>query len=186
MQIVLVYVIFLVLFLFKLLIFCDCIQKSKAGTNDDDINGDDCSKFTSSGSLMTGKGEEDWFKSFSHLFVPANLSKAFLRNHTSDGTIGSDDDDDDDDDEGGGFEDLETGQKYGGGHADNIDQSSKDDAVGAAERKLKKLALRAKFDAEYPFQNLLFFSIKMSSVIFEVGLVTNRVRVSVVLQLQTS
>lgn len=67
-----------------------------------------------------------------------------MRNELSEGTVGEDDE------VYGEFEDLETGEKYEGDHADDVGNSNKDDALAAEERKLKKLALRAKFDAQYP------------------------------------
>lgn len=54
----------------------------------------------------------------------------------------------------GDFEDLETGEVFKGTPEDN-DKSSGSFRMGddqeMEERRLKKLALRAKFDGQYPF-----------------------------------
>ncbi|KAL7122019.1 hypothetical protein ACP275_01G019700 [Erythranthe tilingii] len=76
-------------------------------------------------------------------FVTGDWSKASLRNQLSKGTDG-----DEDDEAFGDFEDLETGQKYESHGTDEVGGSRKDNDLAAEERKLKKLALRAKFDAQ--------------------------------------
>lgn len=119
-------------------------KKSKEGINDNDVDIDDCSKFVSNESPKNWRSE-DLIASIRDRFVTGDWSKASLRNQLSEGTVG----DDDDDAVFGEFEDLETGQKYEGDHADAMGGSSKDNALAAEERKLKKLALRAKFDAQY-------------------------------------
>lgn len=124
----------------------DYVQNSKKGINENDLDTDDCSKFITNGSLKDWKSE-DLIASIRDRFVTGDWSKASLRNQLPGGTIG----DNDDDAVFGEFEDLETGQKHESNHADGIKDSSKDDAVAAEERRLKKLALRAKFDAQYPF-----------------------------------
>lgn len=107
-------------------------------------------------------------------FVTGDWSKAQLRNQLSEGTVG----DDDDDEVFGDIEDLETGQKYEGSHADDAGNSSKDDALAAEERKLKKLALRAKFDAQYPFSHFVVpFDLDVYYHFFKLGLSTNWVGV---------
>ncbi|XP_042035719.1 ribosome biogenesis protein bms1-like [Salvia splendens] len=117
-------------------------KKSNEGINDNDVDIDDCSKFVSTGSLKDWKNE-DLIESIRDRFVTGNWSNAKARNELSEGTVG------DDGEVLGDFEDLETGQKYEGDHTDDVGISNKDDALAAEERKLKKLALRAKFDAQY-------------------------------------
>ncbi|KAK6140790.1 hypothetical protein DH2020_025471 [Rehmannia glutinosa] len=121
-------------------------KKSKEGVNDNDVDIDDCSKFLSNASIKDWKSE-DLIASIRDRFVTGDWSKASLRNQLSEGVPG--DNDDGDDAVFGEFEDLETGQKYES-HQDDIGDSHKDDDLAAEERRLKKLALRAKFDAQYP------------------------------------
>lgn len=80
-------------------------------------------------------------------FVTGDWSKAARRGQVSEA------DEEDEDAVFGEFEDLETGQKYEshqGAGTKRTEQSNKEDDLATEERKLKKLALRAKFDAEYP------------------------------------
>lgn len=82
-------------------------------------------------------------------FVTGDWSKAARRGQVSEAV---DNNDDEDDNVFGEFEDLETGQKYESGQgadSNQRDQSNNKD-LATEERRLKKLALRAKFDAEYP------------------------------------
>ena len=82
-------------------------------------------------------------------FVTGDWSKAARRGQVSEAI-----DDDEDGDVFGEFEDLETGQKYENSQGADIterDISKKNEDLANEERRLKKLALRAKFDAEYPF-----------------------------------
>ena len=84
-------------------------------------------------------------------FVTGDWSKAALRNKSSQDEV-----EEDDDDVYADFEDLETGEKYESFHAnkttDAMDQKAEYSTI--EERRLKKLALRAQFDAEYPFDDL--------------------------------
>lgn len=79
-------------------------------------------------------------------FVTGDWSKAALRNKSSQDEV-----EEDDDDVYADFEDLETGEKYESFHADKttdaMDQKAEYSTI--EERRLKKLALRAQFDAEY-------------------------------------
>lgn len=82
-------------------------------------------------------------------FVTGDWSKASRRGQVSEAV---DNNDDEDDNVFGEFEDIETGQKYEsdqGADSNQRDQSNNKD-LATEERRLKKLALRAKFDAEYP------------------------------------
>ncbi|KAL8530896.1 hypothetical protein ACS0TY_007794 [Phlomoides rotata] len=117
----------------------------KKGINENDVDTDDCSKFITNARLKDWKSE-DLIASIRDRFVTGDWSKASLRNQLPGGTIG---DNDEDDAVFGEFEDLETGQKHESNIADDNKDSSKDDAMAAEERRLKKLALRAKFDAQF-------------------------------------
>lgn len=80
-------------------------------------------------------------------FVTGDWSKAARRGQGSEGV-----NEDVDDVVFGDFEDLETGQKnesHQGADIGHPSQSNEKD-LAAEQRRLKKLALRAKFDAEYP------------------------------------
>ncbi|PIN24705.1 GTP-binding protein AARP2 involved in 40S ribosome biogenesis [Handroanthus impetiginosus] len=122
-------------------------KKSKEGINDNDVDVEDCSKFSSNASQKDWR-DEDLIARIRDRFVTGDWSRASLRNKLTEGTVG-DNDDGDDDAVFGEFEDLETGQKYESHHAVDIDDSREDDDLAAEERRLKKLALRAKFDFKY-------------------------------------
>lgn len=135
------------------------MQKSQEGVYENHVDVDDCSKFMSNASLKDWRSD-DTIASIRDRFVTGDWSKASLRNQLSEGTAG---DSDDGDDEGSGdFEDLETGQKYESHQKDDIGDSLKGNEL-SEERRLKKLALRAKFDAQYPSLLLLF--VTFSSII---------------------
>ncbi|KAL7159295.1 hypothetical protein ABFS83_01G018200 [Erythranthe nasuta] len=115
---------------------------SQEGIHENDVDVDDCSKFLSNVSLKDWSND-DMVASIRDRFVTGDWSKASLRNQLSKGTDG-----DEDDEAFGDFEDLETGQKYESHGTDEVGGSRKDNDLAAEERKLKKLALRAKFDAQ--------------------------------------
>ncbi|KAL7122017.1 hypothetical protein ACP275_01G019700 [Erythranthe tilingii] len=115
---------------------------SQEGIHENDVDVDDCSKFLSNVSLKDWSSD-DMVASIRDRFVTGDWSKASLRNQLSKGTDG-----DEDDEAFGDFEDLETGQKYESHGTDEVGGSRKDNDLAAEERKLKKLALRAKFDAQ--------------------------------------
>ncbi|KAG8375611.1 hypothetical protein BUALT_Bualt10G0118400 [Buddleja alternifolia] len=123
-------------------------KKSKEGLSDNDVDIDDCSKFSRNATQKDWRSE-DFIESIRDRFVTGDWSKASLRNQLPEGTSAGNDDEDDDE-VFGEFEDLETGQKYENHHANAIGDSHKDGDLAAEERRLKKLALRAKFDAQYP------------------------------------
>ncbi|KAL6556633.1 Glycoside hydrolase 2 (Mannanase, beta-galactosidase) [Orobanche gracilis] len=125
-------------------------KKSKEGIDRNDLDVDDCSKFLSHASLKDWRNE-DLIASIRDRFVTGDWSNASMRNRLSEDNEDGDDDDDDGDDNGavfGEFEDLETGQKYES-HQDDVADSHKSDDLASEERRLKKLALRAKFDSQY-------------------------------------
>ena len=113
------------------------------------VNTDDCSKFKSYEDLKYWK-EEEVYESIRDRFVTGDWSKAARRNQVS---KANSEDDDRDDAVYGDFEDLETGEKHEGHRVDNSgsDANEHEDESAVEERRLKKLAHRAKFDAQYPF-----------------------------------
>ncbi|XP_010542239.1 PREDICTED: ribosome biogenesis protein bms1 [Tarenaya hassleriana] len=123
-------------------------QQSKKlgdGWSEGYVNSEDCSKFMNYGKLKNWK-EKDACECIRDRFTTGDWSKAALRNQNS--RTGNEEDDDDDDEVYGDFEDIETGEKHNSLENVESDANQKEDAA-AVERRLKKLALRAKFDAEY-------------------------------------
>ncbi|XP_073101345.1 uncharacterized protein [Elaeis guineensis] len=111
----------------------------------DDINAEDCSKFVSI--QLKDWSDEDLIRSIRDRFVTGDWSKAARRGQATD-----DDDGGDDEPVYGDFEDLETGEVYRSEPADNFEGNEnfpKGDDPEVEDRRLKKLALRAKFDATY-------------------------------------
>lgn len=112
--------------------------------DDNDINAEDCSKFKTK---LREWSNENLISSIRDRFVTGDWSKAAQRGKLANNG-------EDDENIYGDFEDLETGKTYGGGPADYADANAnndEDDDLEQEERRLKKLALRAKFDAQYPF-----------------------------------
>lgn len=112
------------------------------------MNVEDYSKFTNYA------GDKDWatdgiIESIRNRIVPPGWSKGARRNQTSEANS----DNDNEDAAYGDFEDLETGEKNDGNQTDEVGKSinHKEDELAIEERRKKKLALRAKFDAQYPF-----------------------------------
>lgn len=121
----------------------ELLQKSSGRVDGDNVNLDDCSKFINHASLKNWKNEA-LIESIRNRFVTGDWSKAAQRGQALDAIAAAADDDT----EFGEFEDLETGQKYESHSARN--DLPEEDATKIEERRLKKLALRAKFDAQYP------------------------------------
>ncbi|MCD9558941.1 hypothetical protein HAX54_016641 [Datura stramonium] len=120
--------------------------------DDDNIDAEDCSKFVNFASQIDWKIQKS-IESIRIRFVSKGWSKEARRGGSSD-VNGNDDVGEDGEDLFGDFEDLETGQKYENheiGDARTDDMIRMDDQSAVEERRLKKLALRAKFDAQYPF-----------------------------------
>ncbi|KAJ0013539.1 hypothetical protein Pint_19535 [Pistacia integerrima] len=123
-------------------------KKLREGIDSDNFNTEDCSKFRSYENIKNWK-EEEIYESIRDRFVTGDWLKAARRNQGSESNF----EDDEDNDVYGDFEDLETGEKHeshpigdsGNGTIQNEDKSA------IEERRLKKLVLRAKFDAQYPF-----------------------------------
>ncbi|KAJ0969389.1 hypothetical protein J5N97_022266 [Dioscorea zingiberensis] len=111
------------------------------------INLEDRSKFLNS--QLKDWSNEDFIRSIRDRFVTGDWSKAAQR-----GQMG---DEENDESAYGDFEDLETGEVYKSKPADDMEGNEsilKADSMENEERRLKKLALRAKFDARYPFHDL--------------------------------
>ncbi|XP_042382538.1 ribosome biogenesis protein BMS1 homolog [Zingiber officinale] len=108
----------------------------------DNLNAEDSSKFTNT--HLKDWSDEDLIKSVRDRFVTGDWSKAAQRGEGEgmgdDGTVFGD------------FEDLETGEVFKDIPGDNNNGGSKNIIKGndpeMEERRLKKLALRAKFDAQ--------------------------------------
>ncbi|CAN1311882.1 Ribosome biogenesis protein bms1 [Linum perenne] len=120
-------------------------KKKQNGQNDANFDAEDCSKF------LMHTGPKNWkepniYENIRDRFVTGNWSNAARRNKlpSGDGENGSSDDDVDEV-VNGEFEDLETGKKYGSTH--KVEQQ--EDDIAKEERRLKKLAKRAKFDNQF-------------------------------------
>ncbi|KAK9273456.1 hypothetical protein L1049_018266 [Liquidambar formosana] len=120
-------------------------KKLGDGLDGGNFNADDCSKFTNHANLRNWKSEE-LIQSIRDRFITGDWSKAARR-----GQVSGADNEDDEDAVYGEFEDVETGEKYESRLTDDAgsDEIHKEDDSLAEERRLKKLALRAKFDAQY-------------------------------------
>lgn len=116
------------------------------GLNDDGmVNTEDCSKCTQ---FVDQRWDENENEEIRNRFVTGNLAKAALRN-----ALPAANTEEENDDVYGDFEDLETGEKHENHQTDDALAATthKGDDLEAEERRLKKLALRAKFDSQYPF-----------------------------------
>lgn len=135
------------LFLSLTLVACK-LQKLREGLDNDDINSEDCSKFRSYENIKNWK-EEEIYENIRDRFVTGDWSKAARRNQGTDSNF----EDDEDNDVHGDFEDLETGENHESHPKDDSRNGTiqNEDESAIEERRLKKLALRAKFDAQYPF-----------------------------------
>jgi len=112
------------------------------GLDDDGmINTEDCSK-------CTQFVQQRWDEEIRNRFVSGNLAKAALRNALQTANTEGENED-----VYGDFEDLETGEKHENNQTDDALAATtlKGDDLEAEERRLKKRALRAKFDSQYPF-----------------------------------
>ncbi|KAL4387394.1 hypothetical protein GQ457_09G027840 [Hibiscus cannabinus] len=118
----------------------------KEGLNGEKINTEDCSKSTSFSELKNWKDEEV-YESVCDRFTTGDWSKGALRNQMSEARTEEEDDKD------GDFEDVENGDKFGSHKEDDSINGGirKEDDDAVEERRFKKLALRAKFDSQYPF-----------------------------------
>ncbi|ONH90682.1 hypothetical protein PRUPE_8G069100 [Prunus persica] len=120
------------------------VNKKHGGIEGGNWNIEDCSKFTNYSNLKDWK-EEKLREGIRDRFVTGDWSKASQRNQAAEAKVL------DDDAVYGDFEDLETGEKHDGNHTDDAssDVNHKEDDLAKEERRLKKLALRAKFNAQF-------------------------------------
>ncbi|CAN4108613.1 unnamed protein product [Withania somnifera] len=126
-------------------------KKPEDRVDDDNIDAEDCSKFVNFSSQVDWRIQES-IDSIRIRFVSKGWSKVAHGGDSRD-VNGNDDVGEDDEDLLGDFEDLETGKKYesheiGDAGTDDVIRMN-DDESAVEERRLKKLALRAKFDAQY-------------------------------------
>ncbi|GJX23552.1 ribosome biogenesis protein BMS1 [Tanacetum coccineum] len=126
-------------------------KKLSKGLDGDQVNTEDSSKFINFATTKDWKNEET-VESIRNRFVTGDWTKAARRGKS---TEADSENDDDDAPVFGEFEDLETGEKHEGDKT--VDDNNEGDSV-LEERRLKKLALRAKFDAQYP-SKLFYFCI---------------------------
>ncbi|KAI0488248.1 hypothetical protein KFK09_028075 [Dendrobium nobile] len=110
----------------------------------DDIDVEDCSKLVIP--QLKDWSNEDLISNIRDRFVTGDWSKAAKRGEEGDA---------EEEEEAlyGDFEDLETGEVF---KNQSVDDAKEDEVIEmedpeVEERRLKKLALRAKFDAQYPF-----------------------------------
>ena len=122
------------------------------GLNDGMVNTEDCSKCAN---FVDQRWDEKDNEEIRNRFVTGSLAKAALRNSLPKGNT-----EEENDDVYGDFEDLETGEKYENYQTDDAFAATidKGDDLEAEQRRLKKLALRAKFDSQYLF---LFFPLSL-------------------------
>lgn len=116
-------------------------KKSSKGLEGGQVDTEDSSKFTNDANAKDWKDGET-IERIRDRFVTGDWSKAARRGKVDE----VDSENDDDGPVFGEFEDLETGEKHEG---DKTGDDTKDADPIAEERRLKKLALRAKFDAQY-------------------------------------
>ncbi|KAF0913694.1 hypothetical protein E2562_023783 [Oryza meyeriana var. granulata] len=119
-------------------------QAKNESTSFDDMDAEDYSKFFKS--ELRDWSDEDLIKSIRDRFVTGNWSKAALRGQEIN------ENKEDDEEVYGDFEDLETGEVHTGEAYENNAGNGgahKQDDPAMEDRRLKKLALKAKFDAEY-------------------------------------
>ncbi|XP_058084646.1 uncharacterized protein LOC131232437 [Magnolia sinica] len=116
-------------------------KKLSERSDADDVNAEDCSKFENHEELKDWSNK-DIIESIRDHFVTGDWSKAAHHGGATD------DNGEDDDSVYGDFEDLETGEKYES-HQSGGDGKIPEGDDAEEERRLKKLARRAKFDAEY-------------------------------------
>jgi ribosome biogenesis protein BMS1 len=126
------------------------LQNLREGFDDGNVNAEDSSKFTNYENLKNWK-EEKLIQSIRDRFVTGDWQKA------KSGSEIPEADTEDDDAVYGDLEDLEA-EENERHPTDDIGNGAiqKEDDSAAEERRLKKLALRAKFDAQYPF-NIIHF-----------------------------
>ncbi|XP_021906755.1 LOW QUALITY PROTEIN: ribosome biogenesis protein BMS1 homolog [Carica papaya] len=124
-------------------------KKSGEGLRDENVNAEDVSKFMNYAINKNWK-EKQICESIRDRFTTGDWSKAAQRNDISGPA-------EDGEDVYGDFEDLETGEKHESHSKDDPGNGGiqKEDDSAVEERRRKKLALRAKFDAQYDGSELM-------------------------------
>lgn len=112
----------------------------------EDLDVEDCVKLVVTSDELKAWEDPKMMESIRNRFVTGDWSSAARRGEAHQ-------DSDDNDSMAGDFEDLETDEKYEGNQAakdkDSNDQSGPNNEEDKEKRRLKKLALRARFDAQY-------------------------------------
>nr|TKS01662.1 hypothetical protein D5086_0000170800 [Populus alba] len=119
-------------------------KKLREGFDVENVDADECSKFTNYSDLKNWKDEEI-YESIRDRFVTGDWSKAAQRNK-----LPTANDEDDEDSVYGDFEDLETGEKHGNHQKEesgNVSMQKEDELE--EQRKLKKLALHEEVDEKH-------------------------------------
>lgn len=118
----------------------------------EDIDAEDCTRLETDPSTFQNWLDPEVIESIRNRFVTGDWSEAAKR-----GQPGEDAEDEmfGNDDVFGDFEDLETGERHVAAEGDNAEEAEGRDGGGEAsgeeeERRLKKLALRARFESQYP------------------------------------
>ncbi|CAM6115965.1 unnamed protein product [Calypogeia fissa] len=126
---------------------------SSRSADRDDLNADDCSKLVMDPNVLNEWLSDEMIESIRDRFVTGDWNKAARRER---GEVYEDEEGGSDDEVFGDFEDLETGERHGA--AEHSDPGNEEGSTGNGlqksdtaedERRLKKLALRARFDSQY-------------------------------------
>ncbi|XP_039689953.1 ribosome biogenesis protein BMS1 homolog isoform X3 [Medicago truncatula] len=122
-------------------------QYTRDGLDDGMVHTEDCSKCAK---LMSQKWDEKDHGEIRNRFVSGNLAKAARRNALQKANT-EEEEEDEDEDVYGDFEDLETGENHENYKTDDAFAITTQKGVDreAEERRLKKLALHAKFVSRY-------------------------------------
>lgn len=118
----------------------------------DDIDAEDCSRLEKDPATFNDWRNPELIKSIRDRFVTGDWNKAAKRGKAKEG--GDEDNEDEafgDDEVFGDFEDLETGEQHVAANpeGDKVEDAEPEKNPEEEERRLKKLALRARFDAQY-------------------------------------
>jgi ribosome biogenesis protein BMS1 len=138
---------------------------SDTGTDLEDVDMEDCSKLKPDMSIFHNWLEQEQFEEIRDCFVTGEWNKAAKQQKG--GVEG--DGQNEDDSVYGDFEDLETGERHVAADADNHmeqEAATAGDRTAAEERRLQKLALRAKFDAQYLTYMCLLYFVQRPSILF--------------------
>ncbi|KAG0630203.1 hypothetical protein M758_1G161900 [Ceratodon purpureus] len=133
-------------------------SSGNGAANLDDIDAEDCSRLEKDPSSFHDWRDPELIKSVRDRFVTGDWNKAANRGKGGENEEEDADDDNDglgDDEVFGDFEDLETGEQHVAANPEGDVGGDAEPGTGGGlsaeeeERRLKKLALRARFDAQY-------------------------------------